>query len=126
MPEKGSFPKIVLLVDDEPQVLLVMKAQLEYEGYAVITETSGKGALEVVKNTKLMCVLLDLGLPDMGGFDVLKEIKAIKATLPVVIVTGNHEENEARKSFEFGAWDYVTKPIDFKYLTNILLIQSQQ
>ena len=126
MSESDQTPKIILIVDDEAMILEMMKYQLEYEGYAVITEKTGGGAVELVKNTKLTAVLLDLGLQDMDGFEVLKKMREIKPTLVVIMVTGRHEESEARKAFEFGAWDYVTKPIDFNYLKNILRMQSPE
>jgi DNA-binding response OmpR family regulator len=120
-----AFPKIILVVDDDLAVSKLMKRQLELEGYAIMIEHTGAGAIESVKNTSLMAVLLDLGLGDMSGFDVLKNIKSIKPTLPVMMVTGNHSEDEGQRALELGAWDYITKPIDFTYLKNVLLIQSQ-
>lgn len=119
------MPKIILLVDDEQTILDVIKSQLEYEGYAVLTEQTGEAAIEAVRNVKLTAVLLDLGLQGMNGFDVLEKIKQTKPSLPVIIVTGSHNEIEARKCFAIGALDYITKPIDFKYLKNVLFMQSQ-
>lgn len=121
-----AFPKIVLIVDDDPDVTKLMKRQLESEGYAVMIEHSGLSAIESVKNTRLLAVLLDLGLQDVSGFDVLKAVKKAKPDLPVIMVTGSHKESEGQAALEMGAWDYITKPIDFAYLKNILLIQSQQ
>jgi DNA-binding response OmpR family regulator len=122
---KDACPKIVLIVDDDPLVVNVIKGQLEFDGYAALGVDTGKAACETVENTKLFVVLLDLGLGDMDGFTVLQKIKELKPDLPVIIVTGNHQETEGRRAFELGAWDYLTKPIDFKYLKNILLLQSQ-
>ena len=119
-----AFPKLVLVVDDEPAVAGVIQSQLQADEYAAITAKSGEEALEVVQNTKLVTVLLDLGLSGMTGFEVLQKIKLMKPSLPVIIVTGCHDEAEARKAFELGAWDYVTKPIDFNYLKNVLLLQT--
>ena len=116
--------KILLVVDDQPSVAQVLKDQFESEGYAVLIAGTGQEAVNLVKQTQLAAVLLDLALPDMNGFQVLSKIKELKPNLPVVMVTGNHEESEARKAFDMGVVDYVTKPIDFKYLKNILLIQS--
>ena len=59
MGENKLMPNIVLLVDDELSVLKVIKSQLEYEGYAVLTEQNGEAAIETARNTKLMAVLLD-------------------------------------------------------------------
>ena len=125
-PQKEAFPKIILVVDDEPAISRLMKDQLEANGYAVITVEKGSEVLEVVKNTKLFAVLLDIGLPDIEGFQVLQAIKKINQSVPVIMVTGRHEESEGRKAFNLGAWDYVTKPVDFQYLTNILLLQSTE
>ena len=125
MPQSDRAPKVILIVDDEESILKLMKYTLECEGFAVITEKTGQGAVEIAQNTKLTAVLLDLGLPDLDGFEVLKKIKQAKLSLPVIMVTGMHLEAEARKAFELGAWDYVTKPIDFNYLKNILLMQSE-
>lgn len=119
------FPKIVLVVDDDPEVSKLMKRQLESEGYAVMIEHAGLSAIESVKNTRLMAVLLDLGLGDISGFEVLKAIKSVKPNLPVIMVTGSHKESEGQTALELGAWDYITKPIDFTYLKNVLLMQSQ-
>ena len=124
MGDPAQVPKIVLVVDDDAAVLRMMKVQLEVEGYTVRDERTGAAALEAVKNSKLLAVLLDLHLEGEDGFEVLQRMKALKPLLPVIMVTGSHEETEARKAFDLGAWDYVTKPIDFAYLKNILLLQS--
>ena len=126
MPDPTEVPKIVLIVDDDAAILKMMKARLEVDGYAVLAVSSGHAGLEAVKNSKLLAVLLDLHLVDVDGFEVLKQIKAVKPALPVIMVTGSHDEIEARKAFEIGAWDYVTKPIDFAYLKNILLLQTPE
>lgn len=118
-----ALPKIVLIVDDDPAVSAVIKGHLESDGYAPLLTATGEGACDMVKNTRLFAVLLDLGLTDMNGMDVLSRIKSLKPDLPVIIVTGDRMESQGRKALELGAWDYVTKPIDFGYLKNILLLQ---
>ncbi len=117
---------MVLIVDDEASIIGVIKAQLEAEGYAVFSSQSKEAALEIVRDTLLTAVLLDLQLGQESGFDVLAELKQVKPTLPVFMVTGSHDESEAKKAFDLGAWDYVTKPIDFNYLKNSLASQSPQ
>jgi DNA-binding response OmpR family regulator len=124
MPNSSPFPKIVLVVEDEPAIYQLIKIQLESEGYAVTGEMTGAGAIDRIKKSKIFIVLLDLGLPDMSGFEVLRQIRVIKPDLQVIVVTGHHEESEGRQAFNLGALDYVTKPIDFVYLKNILLMQS--
>ena len=118
--------KYVLIVDDDMAILTMMKAHLEIEGYTVLAESTGAAAIETAKSKKLLAVLLDLHLGDMDGLEVLKQIKAVKPMLPIIMVTGSHDETEARNAFACGAWDYVTKPIDFAYLKNILLLQTPE
>ena len=120
-----SSGKKILIVDDDENVLKVMQAQLEFGGFQVFTAKNAHGMLLAVSQSDYHAVLLDLGLPDMDGLEALKKLKSFKSSLPVIIVTGNHEEEKGRQAMALGAWDYVTKPIDFKYLRNILLIQSQ-
>ncbi len=123
MPQEKPFPIVILVVEDEPSIVHLIKLNLETEGYAVIGEATGNAALERIKKTSVSVVLCDLGLPDMSGLEILKKIKSVRPGLPVIIVTGRHDEEEGRRAFDLGAWGYVTKPIDFDYLRNILLLQ---
>jgi len=123
MEENADSLKTILIVDDDEAVAKVMKSHLEPEGYAVLVEGTGRAAMETVQSAdKLYAVLLDLGLPDMDGMEVLSAIKKKNPHLNVIVVTGSHDESKGRQAYELGAWDYVTKPIDFKYLKNILLL----
>jgi DNA-binding NtrC family response regulator len=102
-----------------------MQAQLSAWGYRVLTATDSAGANEHLKDEDgIAAVLLDLRLGAEDGLKVLADIKRWHPKVPVVMVSGSHDENEARKAFDLGAWDYVTKPVDFEYLKNILLLQS--
>ncbi len=119
--------KVVMVIDDDAAVLNLMKAQLEVDGYTVLAHSDGAAAAEAAKGAELLAVLLDLHMGGgLDGFETLKRLKILKPRLPVIMVTGSHEEAEARKAFDLGAWDYVTKPIDFNYLKNILLLQSAE
>ena len=117
-------PKIILVVDDEQSIRQLIKTHLESEGYAVLTAGTAKEALETVKRMKLCAVLLDLGLPDIDGLEVLWNVKMIQPSLCVIMVTGCHEESRGRRAIELGAWDYVTKPINFESLKNALRLIS--
>ena len=121
----GEARKKILVVDDDENILKVIQAQLEFGGFLVSLAKNAHEMMLAVSQSDYDAVLLDLGLPDMDGLEALKKIKNFKPKLPVIIVTGNHEEEKGRRAIEIGAWDYVTKPIDFKYLKNILFIQSQ-
>lgn len=116
--------KLILIVDDDIFVSQMVAERLKVEGYAAMTAATGKEAVASLVAFHPACVLLDLTLPDMSGFEVLKRIKAFRPSLPVIIVTGNHDESEGRRAIELGARDYITKPIDFIYLLNELGMQG--
>ena len=122
----GSVSKQILVVDDDPAIRKMIKIQLEMEGYAVLSAGDTPAAIDAAKNNDILVMLLDLHLSDGDGFQVLQAVKKTKPALPVIMVTGSHDEEEARRALEMGAWDYITKPIDFNYLKNILLMQSPQ
>jgi two-component system response regulator HydG len=124
MESSKNSPKMILVVDDDPGVSRAIKAQLEFSGYTVTCKESGEKALEVIKGGGVFAVFLDLGLSGMDGFKVLERIKHIKPELPIIMVTGSHAEADGRRAIELGAWDYVTKPVDFDRLKNLLLFLS--
>ena len=120
----GSVSKQILAVDDDPAILKMIKIQLEMAGYTVLCAGDTRAAIEAAKSNDILVMLLDLHLSNGDGFGVLQAIRKTKPDLPVIMVTGSHDEEEARRAMSLGAWDYVTKPIDFQYLKNILLMQS--
>jgi two-component system, OmpR family, KDP operon response regulator KdpE len=99
----------VLVVDDEPSILRVVAANLRARGYEALTASSGKAALAVIKTQQPDCIVLDLGLPDAGGLEVLRRLRA-RTTTPVVILTAVDDEHRKATAFDLGADDYVTKP----------------
>ena len=99
----------VLVVDDEPSILRVVAANLRARGYEALTASSGKAALAVIKTQQPDCIVLDLGLPDLGGLEVLRRLRA-RTTTPVVILTAVDDEHRKATAFDLGADDYVTKP----------------
>lgn len=113
--------KSVLLVDDDRDVLEVTKLFFQMEGFQVLTADNGLAFIQSVQQGCPHAVFLDLGLPDMDGLEALKQVRALQPGLPVIVVTGCHEESRGRQAIELGAWDYVTKPVDLKYLKNMLL-----
>ena len=103
------FKRLVLIIDDEPQIQKMLGVILGYAGYEVATAaTGGTGIAEVVYK-KPQAVLLDMGLPDMDGYDVLLRIREI-SDLPVIMVSVRGEEQIKAKCLENGADDYITKP----------------
>jgi two-component system KDP operon response regulator KdpE len=99
----------VLVVDDEPAILRVVAANLRARGYEAITTASGTAALTAIETRQPDCIVLDLGLPDVGGLEVLRRLRTW-ATTPVVILTARDDERDRATALELGADDYVTKP----------------
>lgn len=99
----------ILVVDDEPQIVKVLKAYLEKEGYDVVTASDGKVALDTFDREKPGFVILDLNLPSMDGLDICKEIR-ITSDVPILMLTARVEESDKLIGLEFGADDYVLKP----------------
>ncbi len=124
--------KIILLVEDNPDDQLLTKAALEMNNILneVVIAENGVEALDFLngrgkwegRNTDDLpaLVLLDLNMPKMGGFDVLKHIRADPRTelLPVVILTTSKEDRDLVDSYKNGANSYVKKPVDFDEFTN--------
>jgi two-component system KDP operon response regulator KdpE len=99
----------VLVVDDEPSILRVVAANLRARGYEALTAASGNAALTAIETQQPDCIVLDLGLPDLGGLEVLRHLRAWTTT-PVVILTAVDDEHRRTTAFDLGADDYVTKP----------------
>ena len=113
----------ILIVDDDSGVVNFLKTALSLKGYSVISVSSGQEALMLKNYETFKIVLLDLGLKDVSGMKVLEQIGKYNPNLPVIMVTGCHEEAEARRALELGALDYITKPVDMNYLTRVLDLQ---
>lgn len=120
---KEKSKKRVLVVDDDPKSLKLLATRLTQEGYRVVAAQSGKDALKAIKFEKPGLVLLDIMMPQMDGIETLKQIKAIQADIPVAMVTALWDNNEAKRAFEAGAYEYITKPIDVEYLKMAVLLK---
>jgi two-component system KDP operon response regulator KdpE len=107
-----STPQITaLVIDDEPAIQRLIAAILEAHGYHVATAGSGREGLAAIAQRRHDLIILDLGLPDMGGVAVLKQIREWTQT-PVVILTVHDSEAEKIEALDSGADDYVTKPFN--------------
>ena len=102
----------ILVVDDDPTVGAALEQILTHEGYQVSRARDGRGALAAVANSPPDLILLDLNMPQMGGFEVCQRIKGDPATtlLPIVIVTGESEFDARMQAWDVGADDFLTKP----------------
>lgn len=112
----------ILVVDDEVEVCNVLEEFLTEKGFNVYTALDGPTALHKVKEVRPHVVLLDIIMPGMGGMDVLKEIKQINPTIGVIMTTAVRDHELAKKTLELGAYDYITKPVDFNYLEDVLMV----
>ncbi len=100
----------VLLIEDEPNTARAIELMLATEGFNVYSTDLGEEGLDLGKVYDYDIILLDLNLPDMHGFDVLKKLRVSKVHTPVLVLSGNSEIDSRVCSFGFGADDYVTKP----------------
>lgn len=99
----------VLLVDDEKNIITVLKAYLQQEGFQVTTATNGLIALTLFKENPFDLVILDLMLPGLSGEEICREIRKISA-VPLIMLTAKVEEEERIAGLELGADDYIVKP----------------
>ena len=103
------MPYRVLVVDDEPQVQRFLRPSLAAEGYDVVSATSGQTALDQFRAHPPDVVVLDLGLPDTDGKNVIKTIRA-QSNVPIIILSAREQETEKIEALDLGADDYVNKP----------------
>jgi len=104
-----DMSKKIFVVDDEPQILKVLRAYLEKAGYQVATAEDGETALTTFQREKPDFVILDLNLPGMDGLDVCKSIRR-ESNIPILMLTARVEEADRLIGLELGADDYVVKP----------------
>jgi two-component system KDP operon response regulator KdpE len=116
MPTAAENKKI-LAVDDEERMLRFIRLNLEHDGFQVIEAIKGHEALEKMRTGMPDLILLDVMLPDIDGFEVLKMIREI-STVPVIMLTAKGEEDDRVKGLELGADDYVTKPFSPRELVS--------
>jgi DNA-binding response OmpR family regulator len=106
----------VLLVEDEPDMLLGLKDNFEFEGYEVITAGDGAAALERARATKPDLVILDIMLPKLSGLEVCKTLRGEGFERPIIMLTARGQEVDKVVGLELGADDYVTKPFSIREL----------
>ena len=107
--EAGAPEPLVLVVEDEPQIVRFLRATLPPHGYRMIETTTGEGALVEASVRTPDLVLLDLGLPDMDGVEVVRRIRGWSA-MPIVVVSARGQETDKVEALDAGADDYLTKP----------------
>jgi DNA-binding response OmpR family regulator len=100
----------ILIVEDEREMARGLKDILEFEGYEVTTAGTGKEGLQAVTRREPDCILLDLMLPDINGYQVCEEIRRQKNKTPIIMLTAKAQDYDKIRGLEVGADDYMTKP----------------
>jgi len=111
----SAAPLKVLVIDDEPPIRKLLRMGLTTQGYEILDAPNGKTALELLKN-KPDLVILDLGLPDMQGLELLSLIRARVEGVPIVVLSSRGDEAGKVEALDRGADDYVTKPFGIQEL----------
>jgi two-component system, NtrC family, nitrogen regulation response regulator NtrX len=102
----------IIIIDDEKEICESMKMILEYEGYVVDYSTSASKGLKLIEGEQPACVLLDIQMPEINGFEVLKKIKENIPSLSVIIISAHGSVENAIRATRLGAFDFIEKPID--------------
>jgi two-component system nitrogen regulation response regulator NtrX len=102
----------ILIIDDEKEICESIKMILEYEGYFVDYSTSASKGLIIIEEKQISCLLLDIQMPEMSGFEVLKKVKETTPSLSVIIISAHGSVENAIKATRLGAFDFIEKPID--------------
>ncbi len=100
----------ILLVEDDPSLALGLCDALEFEGFRVVHTKSGKEGIDSATNEHPDCIILDLMLPDVNGYQVCEEVRKSDPRVPIIMLTARSEEADKIRGLDVGADDYVTKP----------------
>ena len=103
-------PPKVLVIDDEPPIRKLLRMGLSAHGYEILEAPNGRISLELLEQRKPDLVILDLGLPDMQGLELLRTIRARNEGVPIVVLSSRGDEASKVQALDLGADDYVTKP----------------
>jgi DNA-binding response OmpR family regulator len=106
----------ILLVDDEEEFVTTLAERLELRGLQARAALNGEAALQMIEADTPEIVILDIMMPGMGGFEVLRRIKAQHPQLPVILLTGRGSTKEGIKGMQLGAFDYLMKPLNIEEL----------
>lgn len=102
----------ILIIEDDPNSINILTRVLERAGHEIIAATEGLSGVKAISQQKVDLVLLDMGLPDLGGHTVAALIKRIPGEVPIVAVSANIEPATERRALNYGCAGYITKPIN--------------
>ncbi len=106
----GPTPTRVLVVDDEPAIRRFLKASLGAQGFDIVEAQDAAGALAQMARSTVDVLVLDLGLPDMDGLDVIRKLRDEGSAVPIIVLSSRSDEVAKVRALDLGADDYVTKP----------------
>jgi len=112
--------RVVLIVDDNLRIFESLKPNFSHMGYRALHAVDTESAIDAVTHFEIDVVLMDIMLGDKSGIDILKKLKEIQETLPIIMITGFASVDTAVESMKLGAYDYVTKPLEFERLFKIV------
>ncbi len=118
MSQPRSTRPVVLVVDDEEEILALLRSLLERKGYAVRTAAEGRMALSLLEKEKVDLLLADLKMPGMNGFKLVQHVQRMFPDLPVVVMSG-YGQQMAPMVAQLGVRHYIVKPIDFDSLLKL-------
>lgn len=125
-----TAPKRILVVEDEPRVMVMVRKRLELNGYRVITAVDGKEAVEVTQQEHPDLIVLDLMLPKLDGYEVCRVLRhdPACARIPILMLTARTQDEDIRLGMVTGANAYLTKPFDAEVLLSRIaeLIDEQE
>ena len=110
MVDSAGVGRRILVVEDDPSISMGLKMNLEAEGYAVEIAEDGLAGLDRAREGQLDLIVLDLMLPKLNGFEMIKQLRAEQHTVPVIMLSARSSEMDKVMGLELGAEDYVTKP----------------
>ncbi len=106
----GSAKKKILIIEDEPQIVLGLTDALTFEGFEVVSAENGQKGVTLAKQYKPNAIILDLMLPDTNGFTVCEQLRLHDRLVPIIMLTARSSEADKIRGLDAGADDYVTKP----------------
>jgi two-component system, OmpR family, alkaline phosphatase synthesis response regulator PhoP len=115
-PSTPPGKRTILIVDDEPNIVLGLRDALEFEGFRVIAAARGDEGVSLAQAETPDAVILDLMLPDMNGYAVCEALRRVRPQLPIVMLTARSQEMDKIRGLDSGADDYVTKPFSVNEL----------
>jgi two-component system, OmpR family, alkaline phosphatase synthesis response regulator PhoP len=113
-------PRTIMVVDDNPDIITIVKTILEGKGYNVLSASSGQELLSLLNNQKPDLIILDIMMPEMDGLEVLGRLKGVTetASIPVILLTAKVQYEDVLGGYKLGADYYITKPFTSTQLVN--------